>query len=276
MHRHSAEGRERPEAGHRVPGTGYLGEGILAGGLLLLGLALSGAAARAELPALNVSNGDWPPYFLEKGGFARDLLDTCLPEAGYTVRYRPVSIEQSYEGLRNGIVDLHIFSRRADRESFLSYGSEVFFSDNYQPVALAGKGARIKSKADLDGLRLGHLEGLRYTDDFLEYIRTRREAGTLVVAQSNEELLDLLLSDKIDVFVNLTSTAGYLAKSRGVSSRVEIAPYVIKGSEYYLTVAKASRRVTNAADLLAKVDACVKGMKTDGRYRELEKKYGLE
>lgn len=247
---------------------------------LLAALVLVSPAGAAEKP-LNLSNSDWPPYFLNDPkladkGFARDLLDACLTEAGYSPRYRVVSIEQSYAGLRNGVVDLHIFSRRADRESFLAFGSEPLFEDSYQPIQLAGKGKLIRSLADFDGLRLGHLVGLRYTDEFLAFVHSRREAGAVVEAASNEELLQLLLDGKIDVFVNLTSTARWLARQAGATSKIVVAPYVVKSSDYFLAASKTSTRVGNPTELLGSVDGCVKAMKADGRYRTLAANYGLE
>lgn len=250
--------------------------------LLWLTLALlSGGVAGQQPTILNISDSDWPPYFLDRsvapgGGFARELLDTCLGEAGYELRYRPVSIERSYEGLRTGVVDLHIFSLRPDREAFLAFGAEPLFRDAYQPIVLTSRTPAITKVSDFDGLRLGHLEGLRYDDDFLTYVRDRRNAGTVRVANSNEELLELLVDGEIDVFVNLTSTARWLARQRGVAERIRVEPLVIKASDYFLTASKSSRRIKQPEALLAAADRCIQAMKADGRYRELARRYGLE
>lgn len=247
---------------------------------LVLVLAPAAPGAAQEAPSaeklLNLSDSDWPPYYLPDGGFAREMLDTCLGEAGYTTRYRTVSIEQAYEGLRRGVVDAHIFSRRPDREAFLIFGSEPLFHDAYQPIVLAGKAAAIDSLEDFDELRLGHLAGLRYDEEFLAYVQQRRNAGRLVQVASNEDLLDALIGGKIDVFVNLTSTVRWLARQRGVADRIAVAPFVVKGSDYFLSIGKSSPRIADPQALLDAVDTCVRAMKADGRYLALAQRYDLD
>lgn len=234
-----------------------------------------GAAAAAR-PSLNLSDHPWPPYYMEEGGFAKNLLEICIDEAGYEPKFARVSIQQMYEGMRNGVIDAHVFSRRSDRESFLHFGRETLFRDSYRPATLATRQLRIEKLADFGGLRLGHLEGLRYDDEFLAYVQERRTNGQLEVVGSNDELVDALLAGTIDVFVNPVSTTRWIARERHAEDRITIQPYIVKSSDYYLTVSKTSRRVRDPAALLSAVDSCLAAAKADGRWAALATRYGIE
>lgn len=251
--------------------AGAMALALLLGSTLGPGIRPAGAAE-----TLNVAATDWPPFMFEDGGLFRDITEVCLTEAGWQTRFSRVSIEQIYDGLRSGLLDVHVMSRRADREAFVDFGREVLYADAYRPVVRAGSGIAIDAVEDFDGLRLGHLEGLRYSEEFLDYVNRRRLKGDLVVAGSNEELMRLLLGGSVDVFVNLGSTATSIARDLGARERVELLPFAVKENEYAFAVSTKSRRVADRPALLAAADRCVAAMKEDGRYARLLAEYGLE
>jgi polar amino acid transport system substrate-binding protein len=244
--------------------------------LAILALAGSAPAPAKDWVALNSLR--WPPYFLDdanRPGFARELLDTCVSAQGYETRFSPLPIEEMYSSLRSGVLDAHVLSYDKSREGFVFYGKAPLFSDTYRPVVRAGTGIKISSLADFDRLRIGHLKGLRYTEAYHDYVNRRIEAGGVVEADTNEQLLKLLLEGKVDVFVSLDSTTRWLARSNGSLPKIQVLPYDIKTSVYFLAVSKRSR-IKDKQAFLAAFDRCVQGMREDGSYQKLLAKYGIE
>ena len=79
-------------------------------------------------------------------------------------------------------------------------------------MVLAGKNIQIKTIQDFDNLRLGHLEGLKYSKDFYDYVEARRKKGSLIIATTENSCLKMLLNNMIDVFVDTQDTALWQAK----------------------------------------------------------------
>jgi polar amino acid transport system substrate-binding protein len=181
-----------------------------------------------------------------------------------------------FSSLRTGVLDAHVLSRDPARESFVTYGKQPIFTDAYRPVVRAGSGTVIKTLADFDGLKLGHLRGLRYAPEYHDYVRRRIDAGTVVQADENDELLRLLLNGKVDVFVSLVSTTRWLARTMGAADKIAVLPYDVKTSDYFLAVAKKSSRVVDKPAFLDAFDGCVQRLRKDGTYGRLAAKYGLE
>ena len=255
--------------------------------LLALVLATAGPIAGA-MPAraadfISMSAQVWPPYYLDDSahpGFAREVLQICVPQAGYELRTSPLGIDKMYDGLRLGFVDAHVLSFDPKRAAYLTYAKLPLFSDSYRPVVRAGSGIQIRSLADFDKLKVGHLRGLRYSEAYHDYLETRMGSatgsGTVVQADSNEELLRLLVDGKIDVYVNLAGTSRYLAREIGASDKITVLPYDIKHSDYLLAVSQKSTHIRDRAAFLASFDGCLKQLEKDGRLAKLRASYGLE
>jgi polar amino acid transport system substrate-binding protein len=245
----------------------------------LVSILASLAVQSAEAQPLNLFDTVWPPYFLESEeapGFGREILVHCVEEVGRVPRFARVDLQDMYKALQLGALDVHIMSRKPEREAYAVFGAEPVFRDGYRPAVRRGSGIEIDSIADFDRLRMGHLEGLKYSEEFLQYVTARYQRGDLEVATSNEGLLDLLLEGRVDVVVTLESTARWLAKREGVGDRVEVLPFDIRTSEYFFAVSKSSSRVPSPSELLAALDGCVRQLKVSGRYAEMQAKYGLE
>ena len=245
--------------------------------LLLVPLAGASAPAGAQGDKqLNFNDNEWPPYFVGDRGLARELLETCLPPTGYTPRFSAVTVEQMFPALMNGVLDGHVMSRTPERERYVEFGSEPLFRDSYHPIVRRGSGLRVQSLRDLDNVRLAHLSGVRYSPEYLEYVHARRDSGTVVEVSSNDEMLRLLLDGKVDAFVSLASSTRWLASRWNARDKIEVLPFEIKNSDYYLGLTKTSRRIgADRRQVLARFDACLAAMKADGRYQKLLETYAL-
>jgi polar amino acid transport system substrate-binding protein len=236
-------------------------------GVVLVVLAVASAVS-ADGPKVLFAAADWPPYFVGESGFAREVLERCLPAAGLEPKFSPLPVERVFVALQEGRVDGHVMPRSSDRERYVAFGEVPIFRDGYRLVARADAAIRFDSLPDLGRLRLGHREGLRYTPEYLAYVRSRRGVN-VVLADSTENLLDLLLERRIDVFVALEGTVRALVARRDQQDRIQVLPRAVSDGAYYLALARRSPRIANPSAALARFDECLTQMKRDGTYVDL-------
>jgi polar amino acid transport system substrate-binding protein len=264
-----------------VRGVALLAVALLAAGAM----PLSAQAPAAGAPAATAGKGwvalnsqQWPPYYVDDPshpGFARELLQTCVTALGYEPRFSSLTIDKMYDALRSGVLDAHVLSPDKSRQAFMVYGKTPLFSDAYRPTVRSTSGITIKSLADFDRLKIGHLRGLRYSEAYHDYVLKRIDAGTVVQADTNDQLLSMLLDGTIDVFVNVASTTRWLARERHVGDRVLVLSYDVKSADYFLALSQKSR-IEDKPGFLAAFDGCVQQVRRDGRYAKLRATYGLE
>lgn len=242
---------------------------------------LGSRISRAEEPlVLRIVENDWPPYFFQHkpdklSGFARELLNICIPALGYQAEFTFYPVKRMYSYLEEGKLDIALFSYKESRESMLYFGHEPLFVSGYRPVVRAGSKIRIRDLTDFDNLRIGHLAGLKYSESFLSYIDKRSKAGTLITTTTGDSCLRMLNEGIIDIFVDTEDTVRWRAQQIGLSDRIEILDYDIRTSPYFVTFSKASNRIADKTTFLEQMDQCLKAIKTDGRYKKIACKYGL-
>lgn len=268
----------RSESGRRVAIAAVLAALVVAGGG-----AMRTAAAPAEEPGTVVVCGThWPPIFFgeapaggEPLGFGRELLERCVARAGFRAVFRDVPVLRMYAELESGRLDVNLFSFAEERTRIVDYGREVAFRGSYRPVVRSESAIEIRRLADLDPLLLGHLRGLRYSDEMRDYVEAREASGRLRVVDTNEDLLELLLGRRIDVFVNLDVTTRWMAREKGVEDRVRLLPFEVKTSDYRVVLSRATPRVADRTAFLAAVDACIAEGRRGGWLAELESRYAV-
>ncbi|MBZ0114685.1 MAG: transporter substrate-binding domain-containing protein [Thermoanaerobaculia bacterium] len=247
--------------------------------LLALVTATSGSAQSASPPVLTVQDAVWPPYYFGDSethkGFAKEVLERCLPTGEIPFQFYSFPIVRMFNYLRSGEIDVHVVSKSAEREDFLWYGQEPLFVSSYRPIVRSENTMEVHSLADLDGHRLGAIRGVGYVEWFQSYLDQRDRAGTLEWAPDNESILRMLLANRIDVFINTVSTSKWLAQELDAADQIRILDFDVKTSPYYVVVSRASKAIPEPAAFLAKVDACIRKLKTEPIYRQLEEQYHL-
>lgn len=246
---------------------------------LLLGLQIATAAAQA--PVLEVTDNDWQPWFFAgtasaPPGIAREIISDCAAQAGFQTNFRNYPIPRMWEYLRSGQIDLTVVSRKPEREEFLHYTSEPILRETYQPFVHRDSGITITGLKDFDGLRLGHLNGLLYSPEFLAYVKQREAAGTLDITTQNIANIRKLAGGQIDVFVNTKASMLWLARDAGLAGQIKALDLVIYGGDYFIVLSKASMRVADKPALVAQLDACLRRFKETGGYDALLRRYGIE
>lgn len=256
-----------------------LGLLVLLGSLLLL---LNPPDIRAqEQPTLVVAETDWPPYFFAgkpnaPEGFGKELLKMIFSETGYRLDYKFYPVNRMYSYLQNGDIDICIFSYNREREDFLLYAHEPVFVSGYRPVVRSDQDIQIRSLKDFDSLRIGHLAGLKYSKVYLDYIKDRKKAGSLVTTTTGDGCLKMLIAGIIDIFVDTSETTLWRARQMNVLDRIKLLDFDIQTKDYYITISRQSKTIGDKQILLEKLDHYLKAAKTDGRYVEIARKYGIE
>ncbi len=236
-----------------------------------------------ETDVVVVNDSNWPPYFFagnpeKPQGFAKELLERCLPETGYEFTFKYYPIQRMFKYIEEGKLDINIFSYTPERESFLVYGKEVLFSTGYKPAVRADSDIQIHSIQDFDGLRLGHLAGLEgaFPEEFQAYLQQREDAGSLITVTHEESLFKMLLADRIDVLVLTEGNILWLAKQEDARESIRILDFEIRPtSDYFVTVSKHSRVIEDPQAFIHTIDLCLQDMKTEGIYAEIAGRYGI-
>lgn len=252
--------------------------------IILFVISVDSFVTAAESDKLNeiiIVENDWPPFFFgrtknEHTGFAREILTTCVSEIGYKPIFKFFPIKRMFVYLESGEVDLAILSYKKKRESFLQYGKITLFTSSYRPVVRGTSMINIKSLQDFDNLRLGHLAGLSYSPEYLNYIENRKKDGTLITTTIGESNLKMLLEGIIDIYVGTREPELWHAKQRGELDHIKILDFDIKTSEYFVTVSKKSPRITSKEEFLGSLDQCLGSLQNTSQYRDIAIQYGIQ
>ena len=234
-------------------------------------------------PAIIINDSNWPPYFFagasdEPPGFAKDLLQRCLPVTGWKADFQAQPISRMRKLIEHGDLDINIYSYEKSRESFLIYGKEILFTSEYRPIMRTGTNISIKKIDDFDNLRLGHFNGLSYSAEFKAYVDKRQAEGRLDITDSERANLLKLTSNRIDVSVNNVLSTYWYAKKLGILDKIKVLDFTIKRGDYFVTFAKASKRLSKvqAQRFLSAIDGCVRILKKNKDYDVLRERYGVD
>lgn len=227
-----------------------------------------------------INDPDWPPYFF-KGesyqpiGFAKELLLFCLPKTGYQTRfiYHPIKRMRSY--IETGKIDVHIYSYKPNRDAFLHFGKEPIFKSSYKPFINRKSPFEINTLEDFKGLRIGHLQGLKYSADYLNFLESKWDSGYLRSVTTNVSLVTLLYDQKIDTFVNTVDTVYWLSTTLGMREDIVAVDFDIQTKEYFVAISKKSNRIKDKKAFLNTLDTCIKEAKTSGLYDNIKAGYGI-
>ncbi len=236
------------------------------------------AAFGEEARTLNIVESDWPPYnFLASPGapkgIIKEIFEMCVPPSEYRLKFEFYPVKRMFTYLEEGKIDMNVLSYKKERESFLVYGKEPMFASGYRPVMLAEKNIPISTFQDFDKLRLGHLEGLKYSQAFYDYVESRRKKGDLVIATTGDSCLRMLLGNMIDIFVDTKDTTLWRAKEMNALGKIRVLDFDIQTQDYFIAVSKKSENVKDIPVFLDSMDKCLKQAKADGRYDAIIRKY---
>lgn len=227
---------------------------------------------------IEVNDSDWPPYFFagdksKPDGFGKELLKHCFQKIGVRASFRHVGIKRATKELEDGTLDLNVYSHDARREGFLIFGDAPLFKADYRPFVRTESNVKIAKLKDFDAMKLGNLAGLSYTPEFSAYLAGREKMGGVATVNDQELNIRMLVSGKIDVFVNTVPTVLWQTKELGFDGKIKALDFVIKARSYHVAVARKSLRISNSKAFLGSLDQCLNATTETSFYKAITAKY---
>jgi len=237
---------------------------------------------KADEKRLIINDIDWPPFFfLSKGeihkGLGKELLVNCLTNNNYTIEFKNLPVKRTHAYMQSGDIDITVYSYKEERNQFVLYGSEPIFHTQYGFAVRQDSNIEITSIDDLRPLVIGHLSGLSHTPEITAIIEKNKSKQQVREGYSIESLIAQLLAEpsQFDILPNAKSTILWTAKKLGVSSQIKVLDFTAKQKNYFVTVSKFSKNVTQPEKLLALIDQCLIEQKNNGTYDRISAQYAL-
>lgn len=250
--------------------------GTLACGVLIASIVSTNTSSANGI--IEVNDSDWPPYFFagqteKPEGFAKELLKTCFKKNNVRAIFRPVGIKRAVKELKEGKLDINIYSKDKRRDDYLLFGNVPLFKAEYKPVMRSDDTRTINTLTDFDQLKIGNLAGLAHTQEFSTYLKRRARRDGIATVNSHVLNLEMLLAKKIDVFVNTVATVLWQARESGYASRIKFADYTVKSKDYYVAVSLNSLRISSPPEFIRKIDKCLANERETLLYKDLLTRY---
>ncbi|MFO7752439.1 MAG: transporter substrate-binding domain-containing protein [Desulfobacteraceae bacterium] len=213
----------------------------------------------------------WPPYYgpgLLNGGFVSEVVEQSFYRAGYRLEVRFVPWKRAMESSRRGESDglLGAFYKKS-REKYFVYSDPVFET---RMVFFAKKDRQIRCSGleDLSGYRIGVIRGYRYSEEFdsADYLLKEEVTGM-------EQNIRKTLMGRIDVFIGSRDVVLELLRTGFPEHKNEletIGDHRI--NQLYVPISKA---VENHEQLVLKLNAGLKEIRSDGTFDRIRKKHGF-
>lgn len=241
------------------------------------------AVGASELKPLLVNAVDWPPFFIRKSsaglpGFARELLDSCLPKTGYVARYEWLPVKRTYQYMQQGKLDLAVYSQKPEREPYIYYSNTPMFSSELGFAVRSDFKPDGNEFSDVKPFRIGYLAGLALTPELNDLLEQKRSAGRAAVEvfQLTDLFAKLLQQPApVDVVVNSKETLNWLIFDLGIQQQAKVLPYAVGRKSYYLTLSRKSVNVTDPEKFFQQFDACLSDFQKQEAFNSLLRRYQL-
>lgn len=224
-----------------------------------------------EPPPLPIVFEEYPPYeYVEDGevkGINMDIIREAFKRMGIKPFFEPRPWKRAIYELKNGeILALSSGFRTKEREEFavFSEGAGLGMETNCV-IALSVSGLKIESLEDLRGLRIGVVRDYVYGEQFESMTGLNK-----IKAASADQLLRMLLSQRMDVLVGNKTVFKFLAKKMGKLAHINIL-YEIGSEPLYLMFSRV--RGPKMINLAHEFGIVVRQMKKDGTFAAIEARY---
>lgn len=195
-------------------------------------------------------------------GFCIDLMNNICKRIGATCTYHDITLENQFELLNKGTIDLLILSTPYQSFDLKQYAMSLPYSvSRIQFITL--ENSSINKISDIKNKKIGVIK-----DTFYELmVRSLYDKDNQIIAYNSEaDLLSDLAKNKIDVIV-LNNAIAY----RLVNNNMYNIKFVGKNEELgdgYGIIA-----LPDKAPLIEKIDKAILNIQNDGTYVSIYKKY---
>ncbi|MGL1863019.1 MAG: transporter substrate-binding domain-containing protein [Pseudodesulfovibrio sp.] len=213
---------------------------------------------------------DYPPYEYLEGGVAKgvnmDLMREAFKRMDVTPSFEPMPWKRAvYELQYGGILALASGFKTPKREKFAFFPSEPLAMETLVVAALIVSGVKVDSLDDLRALRIGVIREYAYGQAF----DSMRGLDKLE-ANSNPQLLKMLLSQRMDAIIINKSVGRHLAKAMGKLAHISFV-YEVTSEPLYLFFSRAQG--VKAEILSREFGKTIKVMRDDGTFAKIEAQY---
>lgn len=232
--------------------------------------------------ALTVSAPDWPPFFIQESktsrGMGWEILSQCGEKIDPNVTFDMYPIRRMFKYMELGELDINIMSYKQDRAKIVEYGKEVVFSNSYGVWTGNHVTTPIRRLADLDGLSLGQLVGLRPSDQVRDYFAKRlKRNGAQESLELNDpdQVIKMLANKRLDATIISSPEIRWRSKKLGLHQKIKNTNYSVQTQDYFFVISKQSPFYRKDPTIIRRLDTCVKTMKLSGRWQALKRQYDL-
>jgi len=227
--------------------------------------------SQAERLVFAYGPGNGEPFAITKGdklvsGLFKDMGDEIAARMGYEADYRHTPQNRVAQLLKQGDID-GVCMTHPDwiEESDAYIWSNIIAQDFDHLVSLKKRNHQFQSISDLHSLQIGAMTGYIYSDEFMEYIKSRkakrRDFNNL------DALYSSLMADRIDAIIDSRISVDYRLKTLTTNEDISISPLTVY--QYDLYCAFSPKWLEMKSKLLSIIDQMIK----ENRFSEIIKAY---
>ncbi len=232
------------------------------------------ALLTAQTPAVRtlvVVNEAWPPFRVTDAdhrfgfrGIDTDMLELMEAELGVRVSFERHPFARCLEMIKTSKADIITgIAKSAEREAYIRYVPTSYFTVGPVFYTQKGKGALVKTYADLYGKKIGYSLNSVYFEPFNSDIKL-----TKVGISTELQLIQMLALGRIDLTIGTNPNIAYDIREQGLSDKLEQTLFIPEQkTPIYIGLSE------RAADLIPRIDAFLATLIKSGRMQTIAAKY---
>jgi polar amino acid transport system substrate-binding protein len=238
--------------------------------LALIGLLLLTQSAAAQ--KLRLVADFWPPFTdatLINGGLATDIVSTALARAGYASDFEQVPWARALLGVGEGRYDVLINAWFTEDRTRLGQFSGEYLLNRVRFIKRKDAPIEFNNLQQLHTYPIAVVRGYAYSADFDEDVSLQK-----VPVHSFAMAVRMVAADRVKLTLEDEFVARYYLsrESAKVRNAVEFLPKPLSENSLHILV---SLKNPQHAEIVAKFDREIAGMKADGSYARLLKQHGM-
>ncbi|WP_208888177.1 substrate-binding periplasmic protein [Vibrio anguillarum] len=218
--------------------------------LLILWLLIIPSMSRAEIKLVTL---DYPPYITQDkdklDGVAVRLLRDIFQQIDTPIKINILPWGRAISYVENGTADA-IFTafKTPEREKFADYNNEVLFNQNII-IIRPNVSHVIWDKSNIKELSICLVNNVSY-GTWLDSMLAQNNFKAIYKVNSAEQCVLMLLSNRVDFWVNNEFGARYIAAQMGVTNDIYLETPPLESTPSYIAFSKKNQHL----DLVKKID----------------------
>lgn len=213
----------------------------------------------------------------ENKGFMIDVATQVFSDLGYQVKYIEMPWSRAVDLARKGEIDAVVGAFKGDAPDFIFPQRPLLKVSSNSFFTKTASNWQYKNLTSLYPITLGTIKGYDYGDELNSYIDRFSEVKNdkLVMLHGNDAVkrnIQLLLRDRIDVFVESAPVFWYQAKLLGVAGQVKQLNSMSKAEPCYIAF---SPNNINSSKLATMLDEGILRLQAQGIIKASAQLYGL-